>query len=159
VNKKINDMITVIQKSENLLCIYYSSYQVFQDVNTDKLEYFLQNEILQETIPLPLAHERSPQLETELKKIEPDKTIEDEILIVRSGIFLKTKQKEIILFGYDKRVNELKKKILPIIERNTLITYKLNPMNMSLVSLIFYQMIISSIYIRLNIYSILIQMP
>ncbi len=127
-------MITVFQKSDRSLCIYYSSQQGFKDVSTKKLEYFLQNEVLHETIPLPLPHERTPQLEAELKKIESDKTTEDEILIIRSGIFLKTKQKEIVLFGYDKRVIEIKNKIVPMIERNTLITYKLNSMNMSLVS-------------------------
>jgi hypothetical protein len=131
-------MITVFEKKNDFsLCIYYLFKQSFSSIDFEKLEYFIQYEIVQETIPLPLLHERSSQLETELKEIESDKIIEDEVLIVQDRFFLKIKQKEIVLFGYDKKVNEIKKKFLNIIERNILITYKLNSIVTSFVSIFF----------------------
>jgi len=131
-------MITVFEKSSGSLYIYCSSQLLSNDIDTEKLEYFIQHEIVQETLSLPLPHERSPQLETELKKIESDETIKDDVLIVHTGIYLKTKQKEIVLFGYDKKVNELKTKILNIIETNILITYKLNQIDTFRVNNIFF---------------------
>ncbi len=134
VNRKLNDLITIIEKSFGLLSIYSSPKELSNDIDPERLEDLIQNEIAQEIIPLPLPHERSPQLEAELKEIESDETLADEVLIVRSSIFQKTKQKEIVLFGDVKKVNELKRKILNIIETNILITYKLNPIDTFLVS-------------------------
>ncbi|CAF1337143.1 unnamed protein product, partial [Rotaria sordida] len=86
----------------------------------------MQNDILQEIIPLPLPHERSIQLESELKKIISEQMTNDEILIINRCLFQTTKQKQIVLFGYNRKVIDIKKQISNIIETNILITYTLN---------------------------------
>ncbi|CAF3774284.1 unnamed protein product [Rotaria sp. Silwood1] len=64
----------------------------------------MQNDISQEIIPLPFPHERSIQFESELKKTISKEMTNDEILIIRKCLFQTTKQKQIVLFGYDRKI-------------------------------------------------------
>ncbi|CAF4593643.1 unnamed protein product [Rotaria socialis] len=126
VNKKINDIITIFELDRDKLHMHYFPKQTSNTTDTDPLMNFIENEILQEIIPLPLPHERSLQLDNELKQITSQEMKNDEILITRNGISRHANQKDIVLFGYDRKVIEIQKQILTVIEKYILITYKLN---------------------------------
>lgn len=134
INQQVTDLFTIISIDRGEMKLYYLPRDPSSDANGEKLESFLQNEISQATISLPLPHERSPQLETEFKQFQAEESENDQVLIVFGSLTVKTKQKEIVLFGYDRKVIELKKKVLHIIERNTITTYKLPPIDEFLVS-------------------------
>ncbi|CAF5008920.1 unnamed protein product [Rotaria sp. Silwood1] len=99
---------------------HYSSH-----VDSERLLNFVENEIQHAVITLPLLHERSTKLDNELDNIISLQEKNDEILIIRDRLSPHTANKEIVLFGYDRKVNELKKEISSIIEKYILITYDL----------------------------------
>lgn len=131
INKKVSDLYTILTVHEPSLKVSYLPRNPSDDITGDQLESFLRNEILQESILLPISYERSFQLVQELKTEKND----DDVAVIFSSRKMRDKQKQIVIFGYQPKVIEWKKKFLHIIERNTLHTYKFSPIDQSSVSL------------------------
>ncbi|CAF1440926.1 unnamed protein product [Rotaria sordida] len=129
LNKKVNNIFTVLSLENTRLCMYYLPTETSTTADIDKLMYFIQNGILQEVIQLPLPHERSQQLENDLNNTVSQQMTNDEVLITYKCLFLEKNPKQIVILGYNKKVIEIKKQIFDIIERNIVITYKLNLLN------------------------------
>ncbi|CAF3163547.1 unnamed protein product [Rotaria sp. Silwood2] len=126
LNKKVNNIFTVLLLENTRLCMYYLPMETSTTADIDKLMYFIQNGILQEVIQLPLPHERSQQLENDFHNLVSQQMTNDEVLITYKCLFLEKYPKQIVILGYNKKFMEIKKQIFDIIERNILITYKLN---------------------------------
>lgn len=135
LNRKMLNLFTIVSINEKSLNIFYLCRDLLgENMNENELESFLKNEIFQEILVLPPPHERSSQLETELKELQNEKADgDDEVAIISTT---KSKSKEIVLFGCEPHIIELKKKFIHIIERNLLHTYKLSSVDAHLVSLL-----------------------
>ena len=126
VNRKLNDIITVLKLEYGRLCVYCLSKEPFKNADISKLQYFLEHKLVEETIKLPVLQEQSMQLESELMKILPKKFKKTEVLTVLEDVWLKANRHEVILFGYCKKVAEIKQQIVNIIETNIVMTFKLD---------------------------------
>ncbi|CAF4945453.1 unnamed protein product, partial [Rotaria sp. Silwood1] len=144
-NKEFDDVISIFTLRTNGLNVYYLPKRPFSTVNAEKLMYFIENEIIQEIIPLPTSFAQSSKMAEELEKIingeeEDNQNKEDteneedeeddgdgEVIVKFNKTSSQAKQQEIILYGYCEKVTEIKRKILNLTEKYTLIPYKLNP--------------------------------
>lgn len=154
-NKKVKDMVTIFDLERDKLYMHYFPKKSSTNADPETLINFIENEIVQEIIPQPLPHEQSIQLDNELEKFTSPEKEDDEVLIVSSSQSLYSRNQEIVIFGYERKVNEIKKQILKIIENNIVITYKLDSIDRFQVYTFFETILLirlSSNVIRLTIY-------
>ena len=142
LNKKLPNLFTIVRINEGLLDLFYLPRDPSNEISRgDQFKSFLKNELFHEIIFLPLSHERSPRLETELEELKNENLADDDenndVTIISTSWTMKSKPEELVLFGCEPRITELKKKFLQTIERNLLITYKLLPIKQSFVSSLF----------------------
>lgn len=131
INKKIDNLFTLVAvTSDGTFSVNALPKNPTDEINIEKLENFLCHDVVKEVISLPLPHERSIQMKTELNALLAEHNADHEILVKK---IYTGKQKEFVIFGLEKNVQKLKRDLQQIIERNILHTYKLNPMDRRLV--------------------------
>ncbi|CAF1177333.1 unnamed protein product, partial [Rotaria sordida] len=126
INRRINDIISVLVLKNYGLYVYYLPKKPFGTIDAKNLTYFIENEVSLDVIQLPPSYERSLHVERELREIISREKENNEIFILFNGVLPNVKRQEIILYGYRKKVIKIKKEILNVFEKNTLIAYKLN---------------------------------
>jgi hypothetical protein len=132
MNEKILQVFTVCENDTTTsLKIYYLAREPFSMCRSKEIDTLIHNKILQETILLPIRYEQSELLTNELETLADDVATKEDVSVsfVYAESGAKRMQKEIVLFGYYKKVNRLKQQCLILIEKHQLLTFKLNALH------------------------------
>lgn len=136
VNKKVRDMVTVFELEKDKLYMHYFPKKSCTNADPEILINLIENEIIQQAMPQPLPHEQCTQLDNELEKFTSPETEDDEVFVAYGSRSFHSRNQDVVIFGYEKKVNEIKKQMLNIIEKNIVVTYKLDSIDRYQVMLI-----------------------
>ncbi|CAF1304609.1 unnamed protein product, partial [Didymodactylos carnosus] len=129
---KIDNVLTVcelIDYTDDDLIVHYFNYTSNDAQEIDKIIF---NNILDETILLPLDNQQTIKLQTEINEIIESQQNQETIFVALNEIinrkYGRKNEEQIIIFGHIDLVNKFKKKFHNLIDRYRLITFKLKQM-------------------------------